>query len=209
MKDIVTDPATYAVASQPVRATAGKPLRRCSASGCRANERRSLVLATIESVVALGADGLRARHVAGEAGVPPSVVQRHFPTTAHLAAAALGHVVDQLAAAVEQGGPAPARLEESLDSLAYLISERPALFLVFAELELRGRRDPLIRAAVEQAEERWRAALASLFDGDADSAARAAALVATVAKGVKFDGAEAVGLVLEHLRRLLAEAADG
>jgi AcrR family transcriptional regulator len=182
---------------------AGASLGRAGAC-VRTDEKRALILAAIETVVALGANGLRASHVAAEAGVDPQVVKHHFATPARLATAVVEHVIDELIESIDQREPTT--VGRRLAALASVITERPALSLVLAELELRGRRDPLIRAAVDRAESRWRAALAAIFEMRGHDASSTATLVAAVAKGVRFNRAEDVAETLEQLGRLLAGA---
>jgi AcrR family transcriptional regulator len=150
----------------------------------------------------MGWEGLGARHVAGEAGLATSTVQRYFPAQSGLAAAVLDHVIDQLVATIDDSSPAEGRLDHHLRALAHAVSERPALFLVYGELELRSRRDALLRAGLARSERRWRSELAALLDQASWGDSSLVDLILATVKGVKFDGARAAA-ALHSLRRLV------
>src|SRR4051812_41123064 len=129
----------------------------CSLPDGHARERRGIVLAAIDLIAARGVRGLTLDQVAREAGVDADEVREHFANPNELAAATMDHIVDEILRA--QGCPGEsAPLRTQLERLARLIENRPTLFLVHAELELGARRDPLIRASLVRAEERWQAA---------------------------------------------------
>ncbi|HEX6652307.1 MAG TPA: hypothetical protein VF072_06160 [Thermoleophilaceae bacterium] len=156
-------------------------------------ERRSIVLAAMDAIAAQGIAGLDAAAVGREAGLPAAIVRRHFPSTDRLAAEVLDHIVGEL--------------HVELTALAHLLTERPTLLLVFAELELRGRRDPLVRAAVERANRRWRAAVRSLLASHPDPDVAAAVLVAVV-KGASTDPANAAQVLTRLALLLESETKD-
>ena len=112
----------------------------------------------------LGFGGLTSAHVAAEAGVDPLAVRQQYPTQVALAEAILDHITACLLQTLNEDLPPADRLRLHLASLARIIQERPALFAVLLELELRGLRDGLVRAALARSKRALRAALARLFD---------------------------------------------
>jgi AcrR family transcriptional regulator len=162
-------------------------------------ERRALVLAAIDAIATRGADGLRPDGVAREAGVDAGVVAHHFATPGELGAAVAEEVVDRIVATlVMRCGPA-APLAVHLQAVGRLISEQPALFLVLADLELRGRRDPLVRAGVKRAERRWRVALEAAIP---EPLGATADLILALTKGAALDAVNAPA-VFDRLVALL------
>ncbi|MGH8966097.1 MAG: hypothetical protein ACRDXB_12325, partial [Actinomycetes bacterium] len=89
-------------------------------------------------------------------------------------------------------------LPDHLAILARMIQQRPALFIVLRELDLRASRDPAVREIIERYEQGWRTALA----GRADDAA--VELVIATVKGVSFTPDRAAE-VLARLGSLLAQ----
>jgi AcrR family transcriptional regulator len=173
-------------------------------------ERRAIVFAAYECIAALGIDGLRPRHVTAEAAISEPRLRRHYPTKRDLVAAVLGYLTRQLEATMPEDGTPTERLRHHLESLGRMISERPVLFTVLAELDLRARHDALVRSVVEREERGWRAALAALFRAGAEQEAwadgiteeAAVELVVAAVKGVRIAPASA-GIALSQLERLL------
>jgi TetR/AcrR family transcriptional repressor of nem operon len=175
-----------------------------------AETKEAIVLAAFECTVRLGIDGLRLRHVAAEAGMDETTLRQHFPTQRDLVSALIEDITLQFAATTRttEGTPAE-RLRAHLEALSRTVRDRPALFLVLAELEVRARRDPLVRSAVERDEQGCRAWLAELFREGAGQGVwaegvdpeSAVELVLTVFKGIRVapGGADAALMQLEHV----------
>jgi len=95
-----------------------------------------------------------------------------------------------------------ARLRRHMGAIATAMVERPELFIVLDEFDLRARRDASMAAAISHDEKGWRAALVALFEEgiqhrtwsvDLDVDASVELVIATL-KGVRLrpDTAEAV-----------------
>jgi AcrR family transcriptional regulator len=152
------------------------------------SRRDQLVRAAFALVAEAGLEGLRLRRVAAEVGIDQSTLHHHVATKAALVAAVAEHAAGLLATTAPPAHlPPAAALRAHLDALADLVARRPELFTVTAELDLRARRDPSVRAVVERQEAGWRAVLTGLFTalGEADPAARTELVIAAV-KGVRL-----------------------
>lgn len=133
-------------------------------------ERLSIVLAGIDCVVSGGHGALSAVQVADEAGLDVGTVRRHFSTRQALAGAVVDYVSGQILQSLYEDLRADERLRLHLHGLAAAMTDRPGLFVVFAELELWAGRDRLIRAAVKRSEQAWRDALVRLLRDGRDAA---------------------------------------
>ncbi|WP_133826714.1 TetR/AcrR family transcriptional regulator [Actinomycetospora succinea] len=151
--------------------------------------REQLVSAAFGLVAEVGLEGLRLRRVADEVGIDQSTLHYHVATKAELVEAVAEHAAALLATSAPPSHLPPREaLAAHLDALAGLIATRPELFTVTAELDLRARRDPSVRAVVDRQEAGWREVLVGLFtalDGDDDPSARAELVIAAV-KGVRL-----------------------
>lgn len=153
------------------------------------NRRDQLVRAAFSLVAEVGLEGLRLRHVAAAVGIDQSTVHYHVATKNELVEAVAEHASALLATTAPPAHLPPREaLAAHLDALAGLIATRPELFTVTAELDLRARRDPSVRAVVDRQEAGWREVLVGLFaalDPDGPPAARAELVIAAV-KGVRL-----------------------
>ena len=140
------------------------PVEPTTAAPVLGAPREAILLAAIDSAVVSGFGGLASAHVAAEAGVDPATVRQQYPTQVALAEAILDHITLCVLQTLNDDLPPADRLRLHLASLGRTIQERPALFAVLLELELRGLRDGLVRAALARSKRAWRAALARLFD---------------------------------------------
>ncbi|MFI6498345.1 TetR/AcrR family transcriptional regulator [Nonomuraea typhae] len=158
--------------------------------------RRELVKAAFDCVAEKGFEGLRLRDVAARVGLDHSTVHHYFPGKQDLVTGIVDYATQQF---WTPGAPV-GDLDDHLGMLARLISERPALFLVLRELDLRATRDAEVRAIVESRERGWRDALAARVQpGHVE-------LVIAVVKGVSLTPGLA-GQVLSQLRTLLKGSA--
>jgi AcrR family transcriptional regulator len=173
--------------------------------------RERLVAAAFDLVAEIGFEGLRLRQVAERTGIDHSTLHHYFATKQDLIAAVAEYTARQFWSTAPSGTDAAGgALREHLDALARLIEDRPQLFAVTAELDLRARRDPLVAAALAELERGWRELLVDLIgrgSPGADAATGAELVIATV-KGVRLLP-ELAGAVFAQLAALLAAAPEG
>ena len=163
------------------------------------------MLAAFERVAEIGFEGLRLRQVAEQAGIDHSTLHHHFATKQALVAAVAEYTTRQFWPTAPSAGEPAVALREHLDALHRLMIERPELFVVSAELDLRARRDPDVAAALAAHEQGWRALLTGLIGAGhpalADPATAAELVIATV-KGVRL-APDLAGPVFGRLAALL------
>ena len=136
----------------------------------------------------MGFEGLRLRQVADDAGIDHSTLHHHFATKQDLVNAVVLHTTGRLAGTAPPAGPDPVlRLRAHLDALRRLSETEPELFTVTAELDLRARRDPAVRAVLEPQEAGWRAGLTAVLAaaGTREPEVGAEVVIAAV-KGVRL-----------------------
>lgn len=138
--------------------------------------RGEIVRAAFCQVATVGFEGLRLRPIAAEVGVDQSTLHHHFPTKQDIVAGIAEYAISQFAST-----PTARTLRAHLDHLQQLLVDRPEVFVVTAELQLRARRDPAVRAVMARHEAAWRAWLSELV-GSPD----AAELVIAVVDGVQL-----------------------
>jgi AcrR family transcriptional regulator len=171
------------------------------------DRRQALVRAAFVAIAERGFEGFRLRPIAAAAGIDHSTLHHYFPTKADLIAAVLEHVTSQFEGTMHTDLEPAARLRHHLGEIATAVAERPELFIVLDELDLRARRDKSMAATVTHDEQGWRDALAALFQEgveqrvwsvDVDASVE---LVIATLKGIRLrpDTAEAVVAQLCHL----------
>jgi AcrR family transcriptional regulator len=160
------------------------------------NRQEALVQAAFDAIASKGFEGLRLRAVAAEVGIDHSTLHHYFATKQDLVAAVVDFATGQLRATPARGSTSE-RLNHHLGVLTTAIAERPELFLVLRELDLRATRDPAVRATVASREEGWRASLTEVLGDPA-----AAELVIAAVKGVSLRP-DLAPAVLGRLGRLL------
>ena len=176
------------------------------------DRRDSLVRAAFACLAADGFEGLRTRSVADRAGVNIATLHYYFPTKETL----IGGVADFLASRFimlhappvpQTGSAALDRLHQEFADACFYRAEHPELAAVLFELQLRGRRDPLIRNIVEPLFGHWQFGMKQwiaagveegVFRRDLDPDAAAAFLVAAIA------GTGVLGTPREQLERIFA-----
>jgi AcrR family transcriptional regulator len=173
------------------------------------DRRQALVRAAFDCIADRGFEGLRLRQVAADAGIDHSTLHHYFATKKDLVAGVIEYTTRQFWPALPaDGGPAE-RLQQHLAILGRMIRERPSLFVVLRELELRAAHDPAVRSVMERLDEGWRAALvdvlrpgaeAGIWAESLDVAVGAELIMATV-RGVNLAPTRA-GDVLSQLERL-------
>ena len=178
--------------------------------GGRTSLRRDeLVDAAFRRVAEVGFEGLRLRQVAEDVGIDHSTLHHHIATKRELVEAVTAHTIRQLVdTAPEQADPADG-LRAHLAMLRRLMVERPELFTVTAELDLRARRDPEMAAMLADFESGWRAALVDRIacGGTRVPPEPAAELVIAAVKGVRL-APDLAGTVFAQLEALLLGAPD-
>ncbi|WP_176985136.1 TetR/AcrR family transcriptional regulator [Asanoa ishikariensis] len=130
----------------------------------QADRRQALISAAFAAIANEGFEGLRLRPIAAAAGIDHSTLHHYFRTKEDLIAAVLEHVTSQLEGSMRNDLEPAGRLRHHLGAIATAIAERPELFIVLDELDLRARRDVTMAANIKHDEQGWRAALVALFD---------------------------------------------
>lgn len=166
------------------------------------DRRQALVRAAFSAMAERGLEGFRLRPIAAAAGIDHSTLHHYFATKADLIAAVLQHVTSQLEGTMHADLEPATRLRRHLGEIATAVVERPELFIVLDELDLRARRDESVAVSIRHDEHGWRAALAALFEEgikqrvwsvDLDIDASVELVIATL-KGIRLrpDTAEAI-----------------
>ena len=175
-----------------------------------ADRRQALVDAAFRRLAERGFEGLRLRDVAAAAGIDHSTLHHYFPTKEDLVAAVVAQATRQFWPTLPAAGAPAERLRHHLAALGRMARERPALFAVLGELDLRATRDPAVRALLARHEAGWRAALAEVLQQGVAEGAWAAGLepaagvelIIAAVKGVRLLP-ERAEHVLQQLARLL------
>ncbi|MEE6258633.1 TetR/AcrR family transcriptional regulator [Plantactinospora sonchi] len=128
------------------------------------DRRQALIRAAFAAIADQGFEGFRLRPIAAAAGIDHSTLHHYFRTKEDLIAAVLEHVTSQLEGTMQADLEPARRLRRHLGAVATAIVERPELFIVLDELDLRARRDATMAANIRQDEQGWRAALVALFE---------------------------------------------
>ncbi|OZM83849.1 TetR/AcrR family transcriptional regulator [Pseudonocardia sp. MH-G8] len=163
--------------------------------------RTQLVEAAFGRVADAGFEGLRLRQVAEDVGIDHSTLHHHFATKQDLVEAVAAYTTRQFWGTSPQ---APgAGLRGHLRALHRLMDERPDLFAVTVELDLRARRDPAVAAAMAAYEAGWREVLVRTLTDLVPDPETAAELVIAAVKGVRLVP-QVAGPVLERLADQLA-----
>lgn len=158
--------------------------------------------AAYRRVAEAGFEGLRLRQVALDAGIDHSTLHHHFATKQELVEAVARHAVEQFFPTGPRDGGG---LRAHLDALHQLMVQRPELLTVSAELDLRARRDPAVRALLDAFEAGWRATIVAALGPGVPDRAGAAELVIAAVKGVRLTPELADG-VFARLHTYLEEA---
>lgn len=160
------------------------------------NRRQALIDAAFRGIAEHGLEGLRLRAPAAEAGIDHSTLHHHFATKQELLTAVLHDATQRLWTTFPDDGTPDARLTAHLVGLGQAIRAEPDLFLVLAEFDLRGQRDPAIAEIIERVDAGWRGVLTALWQGGSweTNSETAVELVIATVKGVRLlpDQAERV-----------------
>lgn len=160
-----------------------------------------------------GFEGLRLRQVADDVGIDHSTLHHYVATKQQLIAGVAEYATGQLRSTMPDEPDAVSALRGHLAALRQIFESRPELGPVTAELDLRARRDPAVRALMEAHEAGWRRGLRRLLTRGAEQGAWpamdldvAVELVIATVKGARLDPALAGG-VFGRLVSLLAGTA--
>lgn len=168
--------------------------------------RGQLVEAAFDLIAAKGLEGLRLRDVAAVVGLDQSTLHYYFPTKEDLVRQVVEHATRELWPTIGSVGSAGDQLRTHLRLMATMMKQRPAVFVVLAELNLRAMRDSAVRELIDEHDSGWRAALLTritemtTIEG-LDPSACTELVIATI-KGATFNPGAAEAL-LEELERLL------
>jgi AcrR family transcriptional regulator len=142
-----------------------------------ADRRRAIADAARALIVEKGVEGLRTRDIAERVGINVATLHYHVPTKEAL----IGLVADTMREEFRNQSllrprqhltPAE-RLEHEFFDAREMYFEHPEVIAVMSELMERGRRDPVIKAAIKPILSKWREMLGDILaDGVADGTFR-------------------------------------
>lgn len=169
-------------------------------SARRGTDRRQLLIqAAFDALAEKGFEGLRLREVAARAGIDHSTLHHYFPTRQDLVAAVVEFATSQFWTTMPGDGATTAKLSTHLATLAQMIQQRPALFTVLREIDLRASRDPAVQETRDRYERGWRTALGDVLHTDS-----AVDLVIATVKGISLTPDRAAD-ALQELASLLTK----
>lgn len=165
------------------------------------------MLAAFRQVASVGFEGLRLRQIAEDVGIDHSTLHHHFPGKKEIVAAVAEYAIGQFGPGLLGEEPAAGSLSGLLERVRVVLEDSPEVLAVTAELDLRARRDPMVRAVLAEHETNWRESLRALLNTgewsprlDVDSAVE---LVIAAVKGVQL-APEAAGPAFAQLDVLFA-----
>ncbi|WP_283134953.1 TetR/AcrR family transcriptional regulator [Rhizohabitans arisaemae] len=175
-----------------------------------------LVQAGFRRVAEVGFEGLRLRQVADEVGIDHSTLHHYFATKQDLIDAIAAYTTRQFWLTSPENPDPAARLRGHLDTLRTMMRERPDLFIVTIELDLRARRDPAVREAMRGHEEGWREALVEILTDGVQAgvwapgveAEAGAELIMTAVKGARLNPEQAETIFNQLMKLLSAPRED-
>lgn len=125
------------------------------------------MLAAYELIAERGFEGLRTRDVADRVGVNIATLHYYFPTKEALIRGVLEYAMRRFRTTLEPHGSPADQLRNHLRAVRKLMTDEPQLGAVMSELALRSRRDPAVRAIVNEMFDTWQAAMRGLLRGAA------------------------------------------
>jgi AcrR family transcriptional regulator len=172
--------------------------------------RAELVEAAFHLVAQVGFEGLRLRQVAEAIGIDHSTLHHHVATKQDLIERVAEYATRPFWVTMPASADPVAQLRGHLAALKKIIIERPELLIVTAELDLRARRDPKVRALLDEFERGWRESLGDLLDRGTEVGAWHPAtdrhsgveLIIAVVKGTRLSP-HIAGLALDQLDGLI------
>ncbi len=128
------------------------------------DRRQALIESAFWRIAEKGFEGLRLREVAAEAGIDHSTLHHYFPKKEDLVAGVVEYATRQFWWTAPAGGDPGEKLRAHLAALGRMVRERPELFVVMGELDLRASRDEAVRSIVERHEQGWRVVLTEVLE---------------------------------------------
>ncbi|MGH8931409.1 MAG: TetR/AcrR family transcriptional regulator [Egibacteraceae bacterium] len=167
--------------------------------------RDELVEAAFRRVAQSGFEGLRLRQVADDVGIDHSTLHYHVATKQDLIVGVAEYTTRQFWSTLPAGPDPASQLRGHLEALRRLMVERPELFTVTAELDLRARRDPAVRVAMDEYESGWRAALIEVLSRGAQGQAWAPEVRPQIAAETLIAAVKGVRLVPDRAGEVFAQ----
>lgn len=171
------------------------------------DRRQALVVAAFRRIAEKGFEGLRLRDVASHVGIDHSTLHHYFPTKRDLVASVVEYATRQFWPTMAVDGDPLDRLRRHLGELGRMVRERPELFTVLAELDLRARRDPAVRAVIVAHEEGWRTVLADALRCGAEEGGWAAGTDVATTVELVIATVKGVGLMPDQAEDVLGRLA--
>lgn len=140
--------------------------------GSTDDRRRAIAAAARAIIVEKGLEGLRTRDIAERVGINVATLHYHVPSKEAL----IGLVAEtmktefraQSLARPRAHLPASEQLEHEFYDFREMYTERPEIIAVMGELIERGRRDPVVKAAIEPMQRHWQKMVADIFAAGRD-----------------------------------------
>lgn len=132
------------------------------------DRRRQLVMVAMDFIASKGFEGFRYQEVAKAAGINTGTLFYYFPHKEALIQEVMQHLKEEFSKTPDRPVDRPTTALEELrlefESVSDLLERQPKLFLVHAEISLRGLRDPIIENEVRNLDRLWKQHLMQLVD---------------------------------------------
>ena len=151
-----------------------KPVQHYAAT----SDRRAEIAKAARAIIAeLGFEGLRTRDIADRVGINIATLHYHVPSKAALIDMVAESLRDDFIAQHNKhprGNRTPLeRLQMEFDEVDEVLRDNPELYVVYAELLIRARRDPTIAAIMQPMVDFWFGQIVRILtDGAADGSFR-------------------------------------
>ena len=134
---------------------------KSSAAPKGAERRRQVIRAAYQTLADKGFERLRMREIARRAGMDHATLHYYFAGKEAIIRGVYDYIVQDLSIgrgpATEEDGLSPRRrLAAHFDELRRQVRERPEMFVVLAEINVRAMRDPAVRSVVADNERGWK-----------------------------------------------------
>ena len=182
------------------------------------DRRRQLVMIAMDFIASRGFEGFRYQEVAKAAGINTGTLFYYFSNKEELIHEVMQHLKEEFSKTPGRPTDEPTTALEELrlefESVSNLIEKQPKLYLIHAEISLRGLRDPIIEKEVRNLDHLWKQHLVQLieqgkaegiFRTDISSESTALSLIAQF-KGIGWHAITG-GLRRREIRETVAEIA--
>ena len=133
-----------------------------------ADRRRQLVTIAMDFIASKGFEGFRYQEVAKAAGINTGTLFYYFSNKEELIHEVMRYLKEEFSKTpgrpVDKPTTALDELRLEFESVSDLLERQPKLFLVHAEISLRGLRDPIIGKEVRNLDHLWKQHLIQLID---------------------------------------------